>query len=182
MAILRSVVVAAVVAPNEPVMPTCRDVFLPEATGAPAKLCLLITMQIFEVQLDPPSIVEIRCKVTSDACRRISAHTGDGTPNIERQTIDTFRIPGIVVRYLAAASECRWLIGEQEQQNSGHGWRTSYGTLPHASTPSRVEDLANAVAKQRLSGMPTNVSGNELSRVYVRRINLSDFLGRRRQF
>ena len=32
-------------------MPTRRDVLLPEATGAPAKLCLLITMQMFEVQL-----------------------------------------------------------------------------------------------------------------------------------
>ena len=47
-------VVAAVVAPHEPVMPTCRDVFLPEATGAPAKLRVLITMQMFEVQLDQP--------------------------------------------------------------------------------------------------------------------------------
>jgi hypothetical protein len=44
------------------------------------------------------------------------------------------------------------------------------------------EDLANAVAKQRLSGMPTSDSGNELSRVYVQRINLTNFLCRRRQF
>jgi hypothetical protein len=44
------------------------------------------------------------------------------------------------------------------------------------------EDLANAVAKQRLSGMPTSASGNELSRIYVQRINLINFLGRRRQF
>jgi hypothetical protein len=50
----RSVVVAAVVVSHEPVMPTRRDVLLPEATSAPAKLCLLITMQMFEVQLDQP--------------------------------------------------------------------------------------------------------------------------------
>src|SRR5712664_4805618 len=50
----RSVVVAAVVVSHEPVMPPRRDVLLPEATSAPAKLCLLITMQMFEVQLDQP--------------------------------------------------------------------------------------------------------------------------------
>ena len=46
---------SAVVVSHEPVMPTRRDVLLPEATGAPAKLCLLITMQMFEVQPDQPS-------------------------------------------------------------------------------------------------------------------------------
>jgi hypothetical protein len=35
-------------------MPTRRDVLLSQATGAPAKPCLLITMQMFKVQLDQP--------------------------------------------------------------------------------------------------------------------------------
>lgn len=35
-------------------MPTRRDVLLPQATGVPAKPCLLITMQMFDVQLDHP--------------------------------------------------------------------------------------------------------------------------------
>ena len=68
------------------------------------KTCLLITMQMFEVQLDQPRIVEIGCKVVSGP-RPIPAHAGDGTPNLGRQTIDTFRIPGIVVPYLTAASD-----------------------------------------------------------------------------
>jgi hypothetical protein len=38
------------------------------------------------------------------------------------------------------------------------------------------------VATQRLSGMPTSASGNVLSRVYMQRINLTNFLCRRRQF
>ena len=80
-------------------------------TSAPAKTCLLITMQMFEVQLDQPRIVEIGCKVVSGP-RPIPAHAGDGTPNLGRQTIDTFRIPEIFVPYLTAASECRWLIGK----------------------------------------------------------------------
>jgi hypothetical protein len=43
------VVVAAIIASLEPVMPTRRDVLLTEATGVPAKPCLLVTMQMFEV-------------------------------------------------------------------------------------------------------------------------------------
>jgi hypothetical protein len=117
-------------------VPGCRNVLLPETTGAPAKLCLLITTQMFEVQLDQPRIVEIGCKVVGSP-RCIYAHAGDGTPNLGRQTLDTLRIPGIVAPYLTAASECGWLIGKQEQQNSGRDWRTSYVTHPHASTPSQ---------------------------------------------
>ena len=48
--------------------------------------------------------------------------------------------------------------------------------------PIQVEDLANAVATQRLSGMPTSASGSVLSRVYMQRINSTNFLCRRRQF
>jgi len=104
--------------------------------------------------------------------RRIPAHAVDGAPNLGRQTIDTFRIPRIVVPYLTAASECTWLIGKQEQQCSGHDWRKPVCvTHPHAHTRSGAKDLANAVAKQRLSGMPTVASGN------VVRTNLIDFLG-----
>jgi hypothetical protein len=44
--------------------------------------------------------------------RRIPAHAGDGTSNLGRQTIDTFRIPEIFVPYLTAASKCWWLIGK----------------------------------------------------------------------
>jgi hypothetical protein len=139
-------------------------------------MCLLITMQIFEVQLDQPRIVEIGCKVMSGP-RRIPAHAVDGAPNLGRQTIDTFRIPRIVVPYLTAASECTWLIGKQEQQNSGHDWREPICvTHPHAYTRSRVKDLANAVAKQSLSGMPTSASGN------VVRTNLIKLPWLRRQF
>ena len=48
--------------------------------------------------------------------RPIPAHAGDGTPNLGRQTIDTFRIPGIVVPNLTSASE-RGSIGKTKKHN-----------------------------------------------------------------
>ncbi len=48
----RSVVVAAVVVSHKPITPSGGDVLLVEAASSPAKLCPLITMQMFEVQLD----------------------------------------------------------------------------------------------------------------------------------
>jgi hypothetical protein len=92
-------------------MPIRRDVLLPEAADASTKLRLLATMQIFEVQLDQPWIVEIGCKVMGGQ-RRIPAHAGDRTPNLGRQMIDTFRIPGIIAPCLTVASECTRLIGK----------------------------------------------------------------------
>ena len=66
---------------------------------------------MFEVQLHKARIVEIGRKVVTSA-RRISAHADDSIPNLGRQTFDMFRIPGIVVANLAAASECEWMIAE----------------------------------------------------------------------
>lgn len=65
---------------------------------------------MFEVQLHQARIVEIGRKVVTSA--RISAHADDSIPNLGRQTFDMFRIPGIVVANLAAASECEWMIAK----------------------------------------------------------------------
>jgi hypothetical protein len=81
-----------------------RNVFLMQATISPAKCCLPVTVQMFEVQLHQARIVEIGRKVVTGA-RWISAHADDSIPNLRRQTFDMFRIPGIVVANLAATSE-----------------------------------------------------------------------------
>jgi len=44
-----SSVLAAVITSFEPVVPTRGEILLSQATGAPAKPCLLITMQMFEM-------------------------------------------------------------------------------------------------------------------------------------
>ena len=104
-------VIAAVVALHEPIVASGRNIFLVEASISPAECCLPLTVQMFEVQLHQAGIVEIGRKVVTGA-RWISAHADDSIPNLGRQTIDMFRIPGIVVSNLAAASQCVWLIAE----------------------------------------------------------------------
>lgn len=106
-----SVVFATVVALHEPIVASARNIFVAEASIFPAQCCRPITVQMFEVQLHQARIVEIGRKVLAGA-RSISAHADDGIANFRRQTIDTFRTPWIVVPYLAAASECRWLVGK----------------------------------------------------------------------
>jgi hypothetical protein len=104
-----SVVIAPVVTPQKPIVASGRDIFLVKARISPAKSCLLNTVQMFKVQLDQVRIVEIGRKVVSSA-RWISTHADDSIPNLGRQTFDMFRIPGIVVANLTAASESEWLI------------------------------------------------------------------------
>jgi len=87
-------------------MASARAVFFVEATISPAKCCLPVTVQMFEVQFHQVRIVEIGRKVVAGA-RWVSAHADDSIPNLGRQTFDMFRIPGIVVANLAAASEAR---------------------------------------------------------------------------
>jgi hypothetical protein len=81
-----------------------REVFVVETTISPAITRLVITSQMLEVQLDHTRIIKISRKVVSGA-RQMSAHADDGSPNLPRQTIDAFRIPGIVVANLTGASE-----------------------------------------------------------------------------
>ena len=93
-------------------MATGRNIFLVEATISPAKCCPPVTVQMFEVQFHQVRVVEIGRKIMSGA-RLISTHAGNGIPNLGRQTIDMFGIPGIVVPNLTAAGECVWLIAKQ---------------------------------------------------------------------
>jgi hypothetical protein len=102
---------------------------------------------MFEVQLHQARIVEIGRKVMTGA-RWIAAHADDRIPNLRRQTLDMFRIPGIVVANLAAASECAWLIAKQKQDNPCRGHRKQLVKCQHASTPPVVEDLPNAFATE----------------------------------
>jgi hypothetical protein len=98
-----SVVIAAEVALLEPIVASGRNIFLAEAGISAAKSYLTLTVQIFEVQLHQARVVGIGRKVVTGE-RWISAHPDDSIPNLGRQTIDTFRIPRIVVSNLAAAS------------------------------------------------------------------------------
>jgi len=86
---------------------------------------------MFEVQLHQARIVEIGRKVVTGA-RWISAHADDSIPSLGRQTIDMFRIPGIVMSNLAAASE-RGLIGKAKKQNCNSDCRKPLVKSPHAS-------------------------------------------------
>jgi hypothetical protein len=108
-----SVVIADVIALHEPIAASAGNIFLVKTTSfiAKSKYWLPIAVQMFEVQLHKARIVEIGRKVVTSA-RRISAHADDSIPNLGRQTFDMFRIPGIVVANLAAASECEWMIAE----------------------------------------------------------------------
>ena len=62
-----SVVIAAVIAPHEPVVASGRNIFLVEATTFPAEYWLLVTVQMFKVQLDEVRIAEIGRKVVTGA-------------------------------------------------------------------------------------------------------------------
>jgi hypothetical protein len=99
------------------------NVFLAEATISPAICPLLITPQMFEVQLDQSRIVEIGRKVVSGA-RLMPAHADNSTPHLGRQLINMFRIPGIVVANLTATSECEWLIANYQDRDPGRDRRT----------------------------------------------------------
>jgi hypothetical protein len=88
---------------------------------------------MFEVQLHQVRIVEIGRKVVTGA-RWISAHADDGIPNLGRQVFDMFRIPGIVVGNLAAASECWWWTTNQQQANPSGDRRKPLVKCQHAST------------------------------------------------
>jgi hypothetical protein len=127
---LGSVVVAAVVALQEPVMASGRDVFLVEATSSSAKNCLLITVQMFEVQLDQARIVEISRKVVTGA-RWMSAHPDHCIPDLGRQMIAMFRIPGRVVPNLTTASEYAWLVAKYKHDDSSRDRPKPLMRSPH---------------------------------------------------
>ena len=130
-----SVVIAAVVALHEPIVTSGRNVFLVQATISPAICCPLVTVQMFEVQLDQVRVVEIGRKVVTGV-RWMSAHADDSTPNLGRQPLDMFRIPGLVVSNLTPASKCAWLIKKQKQDNPGRDRRKPLVKGQHASTHS----------------------------------------------
>lgn len=84
-------------------MTSGRNVFLVQANISPAKHCLPVTVQMFEVQLHQARIVEIGREVVSGAWW-ISTHADNSIPNLGRQMFDMLWIPGIVVTDLAGAS------------------------------------------------------------------------------
>lgn len=100
-----SIVIASVVALQESIAAPGRNIYPVEATISPAKSCLSITEEMFEVQLHQARIVEIGRKVVTGP-RWVSAHADNGIPNVGRQTFNMLRIPGIVVRSLTGKGEC----------------------------------------------------------------------------
>jgi hypothetical protein len=66
------------------------------------------------MQLDQVRIVEIGREIVTGT--GISANVDDDVSHLRRQTLDTFRIPGIVVPNIAAAS-VRGSICEANKQN-----------------------------------------------------------------
>lgn len=114
-------------------MASGRDVFLVEAISSSAKRYLLITVQVFKVQLDQTRIVEIRRKVMT-GIRWMSAHPDHRIPDLGRQTIDMFRIPGRVVSNLTTAGEHAWLIAKYKQDNSSRDRRKPLVKSPHTIT------------------------------------------------
>jgi hypothetical protein len=71
----RSVVIAAVVAPNESIAAPGRNIFMVETTVTTAKHYLLIAVEMFKMQLDQVRIVEIGRKIVTRT--GIRAHLDD---------------------------------------------------------------------------------------------------------
>jgi hypothetical protein len=109
-----SVIIVAVVAPDEPIAATGRNIFLVETIASSAELYLLIAVQTFKMQLNHVRIVEIGREIMTGT--GIAAHVDDGISHFRRQAFDTFRIPGIVVRNLTSASD-RGSIGKTKKHN-----------------------------------------------------------------
>jgi hypothetical protein len=87
-----SVIVAAVVAPDEPIAATGRNIFLVETIASSAKPCLPIAAQMFKMQLNQVRTVEIGREVMTGM--GIAAHVDDGISHFRRQALDMFRIQG----------------------------------------------------------------------------------------
>jgi hypothetical protein len=138
---LGSVVVAAVVALHKPIMASDRDVYFVEATGSSAESYLLVTVQMFEVQLNQTRIVEIGRKVMTGA-RWMSAYPDHGIPDLGRQMIEMFRIPGWVVHNLTTASEYARLIAKYKQDNTGRDRPRPLLKSPHPGTHLRWRSCA----------------------------------------
>jgi hypothetical protein len=172
----RLVVVAVVVALQEPVMSSGRDVFLVKANSSSAKPSLRIAVQMFKVQFHQMRIVEIGRKVVTGP-RRIPAHEDDRFPNLGRQPFDMLRIPGIVVANLTAASECARLGAQQNQDNPGSDRRKPRVKSSQAS-PLTVEDLPDALATPTVSRTLVFASGTELSK-FMGGASIKLFPGRR---
>ena len=57
------VALRAVVASQKPIVTTCRDIDLVQASGLGAKRASTITAEVFEMQDDPPRVFKIARKV-----------------------------------------------------------------------------------------------------------------------
>ena len=127
-----SVIIAAVVTPDEPIAATGSNIFLVETIASSAKPCLPIAAQMFKMQLNQVRTVEIGREVMTGM--GIAAHVDDGISHFRRQALDMFRIPGIVAPNLASASE-RGSIGKTKKHNCSGDCRKSRANSPHASLP-----------------------------------------------
>jgi hypothetical protein len=86
---------------------------------------------MFKMQLDHVRTVEKGREIMTGA--GIDAHVDDGVSHFRWQLLDMFRIPGIVVRNLASASERR-SIDKIKKHHYGD-CRNSCTNSPHASLP-----------------------------------------------
>jgi hypothetical protein len=127
-----SVIIAAILAPDEPIAATGRNIFLVETIASSAKPFRPIAVQMFKMQLNHVRTVEIGRETMTGM--GIAAHVGDGISHFRRQALDMFRIPGIVVPNLASASE-RGSIGKTKKHNCSGDCRKSCANSPHASLP-----------------------------------------------
>jgi hypothetical protein len=120
------------VAPDEPIATTGRNIFLVETVASAAKPCLPIAVQMFKMQLNHVRAVEIGREIMTGT--GIAAHVDDGISHFRWQALDMFRIPGIVVPNLASASE-RGSIGKTKKHNCSGDCRKSCANSPHTSLP-----------------------------------------------
>ena len=173
------VIIAAVVAPDEPIAAAGRNIFLVETIASSAKPCLPIAVQMFKMQLNHVRTVEIGREIMTGM--GIAAHVDDGISHFRRQALDMVRIPGIVVPNLASASD-RGSIGKTKKHNCSGDCRMSCANSPHASLPSRWKTMH--LERRIVSGTRTAASDDELTKTMLRskidQVRLSQFWVKRR--
>src|ERR1700692_1619080 len=125
-----SIASMAVVAPHEPVVASCRNIFLVQAAISPGNSRPLTTVQMLKVQLHQVRIVEISREIVTGT--GTAAHVADGVSHFRRQAFDMFRIQGIVVQNLAAACEHCSIVIKAKKHNCSRN-RRPYEECPHAS-------------------------------------------------
>jgi len=98
------------------------------------------------MKLDQARIIEIGREIVTGT--GIGAHVYDGISHHQRQAVDMFRIPGVVVPNLAATGECR-SIGKAKNQNCSADCRKTCVRNPHADLPPCWKAMHNIIFRTR---------------------------------